>query len=384
MLNKSIFKLASAAPSASAKRNHISMTGHGLQAKPSSNLSASLQGGDTWQTNVYGGQGGVSFTWAFGESITKLVTYSIVTATSSSTAQLVLSGMQVTFDDGTSIAIGNTDSSQAPTTQTIDLTSDSIENMYILVVTDPIFAGDPKKQGVGALYFETLQGQTFSSAGSTYTPAAYSANWQLVSVNTNPCSNFYPVGLMGAAANAVDSLSFYFQNDSLVSRTVEEFDYSGLTPSTPTPINVASATATNGTGEAQEMSINFSESVTSTYSWTATAGIRIGAELTIKSGIPFIAEGEAKISTELSFDYTWGEDLEVSRSFGYEAAVTVPPSSAVQALATASSYTLSGSYTANLYENWAHAGSVKIPVQGTIQGVSAYDVDVAYNPVSGA
>ena len=385
MPKQSTFSIPSASKPSMLVKNRVSSNTFKAQAPLSSDSYTPVSTGGIWQTNVYGGAGGSPFNWVLGSCITRITTYSIVTPASSlTTLRLVLQGIQVSFDDGKSISIGTCSQDSSLTVQSLDLKSDSISKMYVLIAVDSIFGGDTYNKGCGAICFETIQGQSFSSAGE-YTPLnTPSLDWQPVSVGSTPCSNFFPVGLTGSAALAVDSLSFYFQKDALISRIVEDFDYSGLTPSTsPAPINVASAAVENLTGETQEMNINFNESVTSSYTWSAEAGITVGVEVALKTGVPIVAEGKVTVSTELSFAYTWGESLDVSRSLGYEMLVSVPPNSKVVANATASSYKLSGSYTANFTENWFHAGAVTRQLKGEVEGVSAFDVDVLYNTISG-
>lgn len=325
-----------------------------------------------YQTNQYGGLGGGSFTCSFGSYISKLITYTQNNSTP------ILRGIKFIFDNKDEVLIGTVDTSCSDVE--IDLSSDSISKMYVLIVNNEVFQ-DPNKQGCGAIYIETIKGHKFTSF-SDCTPLNYNGNgqWQLVSSQLNePLVNFFLVGASGRSGNSIDQLFFYFQNDFLISRVVENFDYSQLTPSSiPTPINVASQIVDNATSETQEASISFTESVSSAFTWSAEAGITVGAETTLKTGIPFVAEGQVTLSLEISFAYTWGEEKTVTREFNYQANVSVPSNSNIIASATAASYQLSGSYAADFTENWVHAGAKTNKITGKIDGLSAYNVEVKY------
>lgn len=328
-----------------------------------------------YKTNSYGGLGGSSFSYSFGNYISKITTYTYTDNNND-----ILHGINFSFDDENEVLVGTSSSGSTNfTANTLDLTSDSISKIYILTVSDKtVFSGDSNGKGCGAIYIETIKGQSFTSV-SGKTPLN-SSGWQLVSSPSfDPVTNFFLVGASGMAETAIDALSFYFQKDFLVSRVVENFDYSGLTPSTPTPINVATQIVDNQTIETQEASISFTESVSSTFTWSAEAGITVGAETTLETGIPFVAEGKVTMSLEVSFAYTWGEEKSLTREFSYQANVSVPSNSSIIASATASSYQLSGSYTADFIENWYHAGAKTKQIKGNINGLSAYNVEINYN-----
>jgi len=324
------------------------------------------------QTAVYGKAGGSPYVCSLGHYVTSLTTYTGIPS-----GGFALYGIEVAFDTGETVLIGNTTSTSA----SIDLTSDSISKMYVLEVTNTnVFAGNGL--GCGAIYIETVRGQKFSSY-SGYTPANYKGNWNLVSSSSNqPCQNIVLTGLKGNSGSAVDSLSFLYKNDVLMTRVVENFVYSNWNVSDETPINVASAIVSNQTPETQKMAVRFEKSVSSSYSWSVSAGVMIGVSASFNTGIPFVAEAEVTTTVEVSFTATFGQNHSVSEAFSYDAAVSVPSNTTIQANATASSYTINGAYTATYAENWAHAGAVTQTITGTIQGLCAYNVVVNYTEVA--
>jgi hypothetical protein len=319
------------------------------------------------KTTSYGG-GGSPFCCTFGRYITCIDMYTWDTA---------LRGLDVTFSDGTKVRLG----SNGDLSATVLLVSDSIANMYIQVKDDQAaFPGGGK--GVVGLYIETIQGKIYQ-AGGYRTPVSNPTGWTLVTTDgTTPAKNMILVGLSVVAGDSIDDLAFLYKNDILVSRVVDNFDYSNLASTDPTPINVASATVHNQTSENQQMSVTFEKSVTSSYTWGVEAGISIGVEASFKTGIPFVAEGQVTVSTELSFSASFGEEHTTSETFSYTAEVSVPSNTAIKAKASATTSIVSGKYTANFIKNWAHAGAIIQPISGTINGLTAYDVEVDYIPVA--
>lgn len=321
------------------------------------------------QTATYGGTGGSPYTYSLGSYITKLATY-----TNGSPSYLW--GLQLTFDSGEVVTFGTNPGNGSSLWNTLDLTNDSIAKLYILTIESDDFGSGT---GVGGIYIETLRGQAFAS-NSTYKPSSYySSGWYLVTSTSNePCQNIFLVGVKVLSGSGIDNLAFLYKEDALMTRVTSDFAYQNWVTTPDTPINVASAIVDNQTEQMQQMSIAFQTTVSSSYTWNVSAGIKIGVSTTFETGIPYVAKGEVSVSTEISFNASYGQTHSVSEAFSYSAAVSVPAGATIQANATASSYQISGSYTANYTENWAHAGAVSRQISGTIEGLSAYNVVVDY------
>ena len=169
-----------------------------------------------------------------------------------------------------------------------------------------------------------------------------------------------------------------------MTRIVENIQYNEVVASPSKAINVASATVNNQTNEKQEMSITFSKSVGSSYTWGVDTGLSltVGASVTLKGGVPLMVEGEttASASTTASIVVTMGVEHNTSETFSYTAIVSVPAKSMITANAVASSKTISGKYIGAKYtECWAHAGLFSRSISGTIDGLTAHDVIVSYS-----
>uniref|UniRef100_A0A3Q0R8R6 Natterin-3 n=1 Tax=Amphilophus citrinellus TaxID=61819 RepID=A0A3Q0R8R6_AMPCI len=59
--------------------------------------------------------------------------------------------------------------------------------------------------------------------------------------------------------------------------------------------------------------------------WDFSFSIKFGAKTTIKTGLPFIAEGKIEFSTEIQFQFTTGTTVMESKTYTGSVVVTVPP-----------------------------------------------------------
>lgn len=343
-----------------------------------SKMEDSLANQPIQQTKQYGGSGGSAFTAMAGRYVKSIAFY-----TGSNSTGYYLQGMLITYDNGETVALGTTTSG---TPVTLDLQSDSVARLYVYVVTNSSVFGGSGNQGIGAVYAETVHGQKFCSLPSSYganTPLINPKAWTLVTTTSNqPCANMVLVGMTGLSGSDIDAVSFYFKSDKLMSHGMTDVNYSNLQSTPETPINVATATASNQTNLQQQMSIAFQESVSSSYTFSTTAGVTAGVSTTVEAGLPFVAKGEIQVSATMSFEVTVGVAKTFSKAFSYSAVVAVEAGQTVQANAVASSYQISGQYSAVMAEVWAHAGAVTKNITGTISGLPAYGVTVGYTTVS--
>ncbi len=332
------------------------------------------------QTTALGGSGGGTFA-NIGTVIQYMTFYS--NQHSSGDSSIYLQGLGIGYDNNTSVNLGSTNNNgyASPSAVTLDLTQDSIARFYMAQMSDSNdFGGNGT--GIAGVYIETVRGTIFISSNKLKTPFQNPTGWTLVTDNDSgqPVANIVPVGISGRSGAAIDQLAFYYKQDRLLNQAITDVSYneSAWQVSSPSTLNVATATVSNQTGQTQQMSISFQESVASSYTFSATAGITVGASADIQCGFPFIVGGKVTVSTEISFSVTLGYAKTVSEAFSYTANVDVAPGTSVKASAQASSYTISGSFSAKLSQLWAHAGAVTKSINGSISGISAYDVTVSY------
>lgn len=319
-------------------------------------------------TNSVGGGGGQAFTYIDLAGISQLIAVPVLDPGSQTT---FITQISVISNDGSIINTFGTIVTGSGTPHVLNLAGDSLKSGQLFY--SPSYGGR-----VAGITLQTVNGQSFSVGDVSGTPVNLSMN------NNLNVENYYIAGVFGNSAINVDMLGFYVVEDPIVRRVVQDFTYdlSG-TPPVPTPVTLNTLVVENKSSEAQQAQIGFSEEVSSTSEWSNTAGITLGAETEIKTGIPFLAEGKIKLSVQASYEYSWGGSLTTSRQFNYQATVDVPSETSISASVVVLQADLSISYTATYLVERAHSGIKSQPLSGTYNGVSSYDVTVEYATVTG-
>lgn len=327
------------------------------------------------KTNVVGtSPGGDAKNVQTGNFVTEMLVYEGATGSTNN----ALPYLKFTFDDGTVTTLGVP--SGGLNTKTINLGYDTVMRMALLVGgSDNDLPG-----GVVGIYVEMLKAGTYSWAPNGSSPLT-DGGWTYIIDNQNTdgdvLRNFVITGIDAHSGTNVDKLGFYYKTDQMVQQGITDLAFNAPSLGTVSSANVATATVSNTTSETQRAMISFSESVSSSYTFSTTAGVSMGIKTTVQAGMPFVANGEVEYSATASLDITMGASKSVSRTFNYRAFVDVDPQKQVTATAMATETPLSMTYSAKLSEVWVHAGAVTRRVTGNLNAVSAYDVVVNYTEI---
>jgi Aerolysin toxin len=155
-----------------------------------------------------------------------------------------------------------------------------------------------------------------------------------------------------------------------------------------TPKIVGNLVLSNNSSKEQSSSMTAQYGLERTSSWSVEAGgevsVAVGTEFTIKGGIPFISEGEAKASVEVTatatFNYTYGRVVTESESLQVMVAAAIPAASTITAQLIVLKAELDIPYTAKAIVYYVDGTqSDPVVVNGRFKGVSQWDLNVAYN-----
>jgi hypothetical protein len=321
------------------------------------------------QSRTYGtSTGGSAFSALSGNYVSRLTFYSNST--------YVLIGMVLTYDNGVSITVGSASSGSSVS---IDLSQDSVSKFYVQTTS----AGFSSGVGVSCVYLATIGGHTLCTNPNS-SPTSNPTSWTLVldSATSQPLENAVLVGVGGRSGSQFDQMQFFYKDDTLINYGMYDVVYGSFSLSDTQEISVATASVSNQTTQTQQMSISFSEAIGSTYTFSTTAGVSAGVKTTVNAGIPFVVNGQVEVSATVSLNITVGVSVTVTDTFSYQAVLAVAGGQTVQASATASSSSLSASYTAKFSQVWMHAGAVTKEVTGSLRGIPVYDVVVSYSSPS--
>lgn len=97
-----------------------------------------------------------------------------------------------------------------------------------------------------------------------------------------------------------------------------------------TPESIDSATFTNNTDAQDTKSFKKGGSITAAFSTSTTQGIKIGAQTTLETGIPFLAKGQVTLSAEGSFSSTSNTTTTQTQTFETQDTINIPPRSRVE------------------------------------------------------
>jgi len=119
---------------------------------------------------------------------------------------------------------------------------------------------------------------------------------------------------------------FYYPDYGLV---ISDFAYSSVNPSF-TPNEVADQTlANNGTTTIDE-TFSFKKASQDSFKFGFSEGLKVGTKASAKVSLPFVGEGTAEISAELSFNANQEWTKTKAEEWTYSIRVPVPPKSTVQ------------------------------------------------------
>lgn len=113
------------------------------------------------------------------------------------------------------------------------------------------------------------------------------------------------------------------------------------------PISMTKGYAVNSSSQSNEAEVKLTYTETTSSTWNASVSLKLGVHTTIKTGIPFIAEGQIDISADLEGSYEWGKTREESKVIETVYKVTVPPNTkmTITLLATKGSCDVPFSYS---------------------------------------
>ncbi|NOT83717.1 MAG: ETX/MTX2 family pore-forming toxin [Methylococcaceae bacterium] len=108
-----------------------------------------------------------------------------------------------------------------------------------------------------------------------------------------------------------------------------DFSYQTQTPML-TPVIAFDQTLTNHSNVQDSSTVSFTRSETASFSFGFKEGLKIGTKAKVKVGIPLIADGEAEVSGELTFDANQQWTTSNTQSWSASETVNIPPNSTLR------------------------------------------------------
>ncbi|XP_068559809.1 natterin-3-like [Cebidichthys violaceus] len=126
------------------------------------------------------------------------------------------------------------------------------------------------------------------------------------------------------------------------------------------------------------LSVVKTDSLSKTYQtehrWDKRVSIKAGVEMTFTAGIPFIVSNTISLSTEVSFQYSWGETVTEAITSTDSVQITAPPNSYCVVNMEQHKVTVEIPYTASLTRTYADGEIHTTSITGTYDSIQVGEV----------
>ncbi len=144
------------------------------------------------------------------------------------------------------------------------------------------------------------------------------------------------------------------------------------------PIRLYNQTVTNDTSQEQSSTIAGSETVSETFGWSETTGIKVGAKTNFRCGFPCIAEGKVEVSTEVSQTFTFNKSTTNQKSWSFSTPVRVPPYTTIIANILATKSKISVPYALTCKVKLQDGRIITMTIRGVFIGDNSHDLEVKF------
>jgi hypothetical protein len=272
-----------------------------------------------------------------------------------------LRGVQATFEDGATMQAGSLESASSA----INFHRDES------ITSTTISSSDFEAGRAGNLILQTDFGQQYLGVFpgipfNRFTPFTDVKRGQLVGVYGGAGADLDNLGIILALPEDTEYEYFNVRYDLSRFKAVGE-----------RLLSLKEGLVENNSSGTINQALQFSHAYTATKSWSNQVGLKIGVKTSIKTGVPFIAEGKIELSFESSYSYTWGESVSDQKTDSWTVTVTAPPKSHLRILATVMESTIDVPYTADLVVKKSDGSSRTITsFSGVYKGVNVSRFDV--------
>jgi hypothetical protein len=158
------------------------------------------------------------------------------------------------------------------------------------------------------------------------------------------------IGAYGGAGADLDNLGLILAlpEDTEYEYSNVRYDLSAFKVVGERMLSLKEGIVKNSSSATITQNLSFSHSYTAGKSWSNSIGLKVGVKTSIKTGVPFLAEGKIEISPESSYTYTWGESVSDQKTDTWALAAQVPPKARVKVQGVVTESTIDVPYSADL------------------------------------
>jgi len=143
--------------------------------------------------------------------------------------------------------------------------------------------------------------------------------------------------------------------DKHITVRAENVRYGTVTSKVDRPGYVYTENFRNGGSLPIKGILSKTKTVTSTFTWSVTESLKVGAEVEVDVGLPGIVSGNVKVSTNINLASTQGQSTTEKDTFKITQDIPVPPKTRVMAQMTITETEVEVPWTATMYVTGAEA-----------------------------
>jgi hypothetical protein len=157
-----------------------------------------------------------------------------------------------------------------------------------------------------------------------------------------------------------------------------KYDLHKATQAELPPESIDVMVATNKSKHSNKVNLGKSVAATSSSNWGHQVGIKVGVEAGGKIGVPFVAEGEIKVSADLSYQHTWGSTQSDTQEANVSCSVDLPPRTQSKCTVLVRKAKIDVPYTADVRTYKAGQLDRSFHTSGVYHGVAvcSFEIDI--------
>jgi hypothetical protein len=140
------------------------------------------------------------------------------------------------------------------------------------------------------------------------------------------------------------------------------------------PKSSSQMTAVNESDTPQETTLHLHYSTNTTTGWKHSAGIKLGAKVEVKGGMPMIGASKVELSVEVSYSFEWNQSITTTDAATIDLKVSVPARKAIMGEVTWRESSLIVPFTMRGIGTFASGAKASISFDGVYDGVASWNV----------
>ena len=226
---------------------------------------------------------------------------------------------------------------------------------------------------LGAIKFSTNKGGEFF---------AKMTDWGLKQEYPIDTGSGICVGVMGRSGSDIDSMGFVYVKPLKSSQMIDvNYPTIGFEQANVQMETLKSVTYENPFDEPQSFTFSKTDKLTTKQHWQVTAGLEFSYNVSVKAGIPEVAETTAGWGLKVSVSGTYGMENTEEKTETWTFPINVPPKTSLQCTLAIGKADIDLPYTGKIVMTTTDGSVLQFDVNGTYAGITYTDVKLSLQKV---